>query len=105
MFGCAAYASLLETSRGGKLTPSRIANMHVDHDLGSLPEEGLCVYSGRVRWVHFFLLADATQIIGFHEFVTSTTHMKVLAYSKMSTTPSAPSKHLTDPFSGSQFGA
>ena len=53
----------------------------------------------------FFLLADATQIINFHEFITSTTRMKVSAHSKMSAITSAPSKQLTDPHSVSQFGA
>ena len=53
-FGCAAYASLLETLRDGKLVPSGVMDIHVGHDLGSLLEEGICVYSGRGRWVHFF---------------------------------------------------
>ena len=53
----------------------------------------------------FFLLADATQIVDFHEFVTSTTCVKVPAYSKASATTSAPSKHLIDPSGVSQFGA
>ena len=43
MFGCAAYASLLETLQDGKLTPSGIADMHVSHDLGSSLEEGISV--------------------------------------------------------------
>ena len=51
-----------------------------------------------------FLLVDATQIIDFKGFVTSTTRMKVSAYSKVSATTSAPSKYLTDPLSISQFG-
>ena len=51
-----------------------------------------------------FLLVDATQIVDFHEFVSSTKRMQVPAYSKMGTTTSAPSKHLTDPLSVSQFG-
>ena len=89
----------------GSWHPSGIADMHVGYDLGSSLEEGICVYSGRGRWVHFFLLADAAQTITFHEFITSTTRMKVSAHSKMSAITSAPSKHLTDPHSVSQFGA
>ena len=53
-FGWTAYASLLETLRDGKLVPSGVMDIHVGHDLGSLLEEGICVYSGRGRWVHFF---------------------------------------------------
>ena len=53
----------------------------------------------------FFLRADATQVVDSHEFVTSTTRIQVSAYSKMSATTYAPSKHLTDPLSVSQFGA
>ena len=41
VFGCAAYASLLETLQDGKLTPSGITNMHVGCDLGSSLEEGI----------------------------------------------------------------
>ena len=52
-----------------------------------------------------FLLVDATQIIDFKGFVTSTTRMKVSAYSKVSATTSALSKHLTGPPSVSQLGA
>ena len=105
MFGCAAYANLLKMLRDRKLTLSGIVDMHVGYDLGPSLEEGICIQSGRVRRVHFFLLADATQIVDFHEFVTSTTRMKVSAYFKMSATTSAPSKHLTDPRSVSQLGA
>ena len=51
-----------------------------------------------------FLLVDAIQIVDSHKFVTSTKRMKVSAYSKVSTTTSASSKHLTDPPSVSQYG-
>ena len=54
VFGCAAYASLLETLRDGKLTPSRIADMRLGYDSGSSLEEGICIQPGRGRWVHFF---------------------------------------------------
>ena len=54
VFGCAAYASLLETLRDGKLTPSGIVDMRVGYDLGSSLEEGICIQPGRGRRVHFF---------------------------------------------------
>ena len=66
VFGCATYSSLLETPRDGKLTPSGVMDMHLGYDLGPPLEEGICIQLGRVLWVHFFLLADATQIIDFH---------------------------------------
>ena len=43
VFGCAAYASLLETLRDRKLAPSGIVDMHVGYDLGSSLEEGISV--------------------------------------------------------------
>ena len=43
VFGCAAYASLLETPQDWKLAPSGIANMHVGYDLESPLDEGICV--------------------------------------------------------------
>ena len=43
VFGCAIYASLLETLRDGKLAPSGIADMHVGYDLGPSLEEGISV--------------------------------------------------------------
>ena len=48
VFGCAAFVSLLEMPRDGKLAPSRIADMHVGHDLGPSLEEGICIQPGRV---------------------------------------------------------
>ena len=54
VFGCATYSSLLETPRDGKLTPSGVMDMHVGYDLVSSLEEGICIQSGRGRWVHFF---------------------------------------------------
>ena len=54
VFGCAAFVSLLKMLRDGKLTPSEIVDMLVGYDLGSSLEEGICVYSGRGRRVHFF---------------------------------------------------
>ena len=51
-----------------------------------------------------FLLADATQTITFHEFITFITRVKVSAYSKVNATTSVLFKHLTDPLSVSQFG-
>ena len=49
VFGCAAYASLLETQQDGNLEPSGTVDMHAGYDLGCSLEEGICVYSGRVR--------------------------------------------------------
>ena len=43
VFGCAAYASLLETLRDRKLAPSGIVDMHVGYDLGFSLEEGICI--------------------------------------------------------------
>ena len=43
VFGCAAFVSLLKMLRDRKLVPSKIADMHVGHDLGSSLEEGICV--------------------------------------------------------------
>ena len=43
VFGCAAYASLLETLRDGKLAPLGMADMHAGYDLGSSLEEGISV--------------------------------------------------------------
>ena len=43
LFGYAAYASLMKTSRDRKLVPSRIADMHVGYDLGPSLEEGISV--------------------------------------------------------------
>ena len=49
VFGCAACASLLETLRDRKLTPSGTVDMRLGYDLGSSLEEGICIYSDRVR--------------------------------------------------------
>ena len=47
-FGCAAFVSLLGMPRDRKLVPSKIADMHVGHDLGPSLEEGICIQPGRV---------------------------------------------------------
>ena len=79
VFGCAAYATLPETLRDGKLAPTAIAGVHVGYDLDHRgyriyhPPSGKIFVSVRVKFDEsVFPLANFSQTIDSHEFATST---------------------------------